>query len=127
MFETIEEIASIAACGMAALSAIGGFVAALFKNRKNKKIAETAIAISDIADLAKDKIVETEQKFKKSSPILKATGVDTGEIKKDAVMRYIQSRCNDSGIAFDEPYWSEQIEKYIDVMNVNKNKDGRKQ
>ena len=120
MFETMEEVISLAACGITALSAIGGLIASLAKGLKNKRLAAKAEAISDIAALAKEKIVETEKTFSKASQVLKATGVDTGEIKKSNVMDYIESRCIEKGVEFDESYWSNQIESLIEVMNANK-------
>ena len=120
MFETVEQIVSIAACVAAALSAAAGFIASLAKSFKNKKLARIAEATNDIADLAMEKVVETEKLFSKSAQILKATGVDTGEIKKEQVMNYIQLKCVEKGLKFDSAKWSEQGENLIKVMNANK-------
>ena len=122
MFETIEQIVSIAACIAAALSAVAGFIASLAKSFKNKKLARIAEATNEIAELTMQKVVETEKLFSKSSQILKATGVDTGEIKKEQVMNYIQLECVEKGLAFDSVKWSERVENLIKVLNANKNK-----
>ncbi len=122
MFETVEQIVSIAACIVAALSAVAGFIASLAKCFKNKKLARIAEATNEIAELTMQKVVETEKLFSKSSQILKATGVDTGEIKKEQVMNYIQLKCVEKGLAFDSVKWSERVENLIKVLNANKNK-----
>ncbi len=120
MFDTVEQIVSIVACGAAALSAIAGFIASLAKSFKNKKLARIAEATNEIADLAMEKVVETEKLFSKSAQILKATGVDTGEIKKEQVMSYIELKCVEKGIDFDAEKWSARVENLIKVMNANK-------
>ncbi len=120
VFDTVEHIFSIAACGAAALSAIAGFFASLAKSIKNKKLARIAEATNEIAELAMEKVVETEKLFSKSSQILKATGVNTGEIKKGQVMSYIQAKCAEKKVAFDSIKWSEQVDNLIKVMNANK-------
>lgn len=120
MFETVEQIVSIAACIAAALSAVVGFIASLAKSFKNKKLARIAEATNEIAELTMQKVVETEKLFSKSAQILKATGVDTGEIKKEQVMNYIQLKCVEKGLKFDSVKWSERVEDLIKVMNTNK-------
>lgn len=120
MFETVEQIVSIVMCGAAALSAIAGFIASLAKSFKNKKLARIAEATNEVADLVMEKVVETEKLFSKSSQILKASGVNTGEIKKEQVMSYIEVKCAEKGIKFDSDKWSEQVENLIKVMNANK-------
>ena len=122
MFETVEQIVSIAACIAAALSAVAGFIASLAKSFKNKKLARIAEATNEIAELTMQKVVETEKLFSKSAQIRKATGVDTGEIKKEQVMNYIQLKCVEKGLAFDSVKWSERVENLIKVLNANKNK-----
>lgn len=122
MFETVEQIVSVIACIAALLSAIAGFIASLAKSFKNKKLARIAEATNEIADLAMEKVVETEKLFSKSAQILIATGVNTGEIKKEQVMSYIEVKCAEKGIEFDSDKWSERVENLIKVMNANKNK-----
>ncbi len=120
MFDTVEQIISIAACAAAVVSAIAGLLASLAKSIKNKKLARIAEATNEIASLAMDKVVETEKLFAKSSQILKATGVNTGEIKKEQVMSYIQTKCAEKKVDFDADKWSEQVDNLIKVMNANK-------
>ncbi len=120
MFNMIEQLIGIIACGAAALSAIAGLIASLAKSVKSKKLARIAQATNEIAELVMEKVVETEQAFSKSSQILKATGVDTGEMKKEQVMNYIQTMCAERKVRFDADKWSEQVDGLIKVMNANK-------
>ncbi len=120
MFDTVEQIISIAACGAAAVSAIAGLLASLAKGIKNKKLAHIAEATNEIAELAMEKVVETEKLFSKSSQILKATGVNIGEIKKEQVMSYIQAKCVEKKVAFDAEKWSERVDNLIKVMNADR-------
>lgn len=120
MVETIEEIISIVVGGLALLSALTGFIFSAVKNCKNKKIAKAAQTANEITELAAKKVAEVEKLFSQASNVLKAVGVKTGEIKKESVMTFIQGSCVEKGISFDSDYWSEKVEKLVDVLNTNK-------
>lgn len=121
MFESIEEILSIAVGCLALLSALIGYIVTLIKNGKNKKLVKAAETVNEIAELATEKVVEVEKLFSQAANVLKAVGVKTGEIKKESVMTYIEGRCVEKGILFDEEYWSERVEKLVSVLNAAKN------
>lgn len=120
MFETIEGILSVAIGGCALLSAITGFIVSLVKNCKNKKLVRVAETVDEIVGLATEKVVEIEQTYSKAAAVLKASGVSTGELKKENVMSYVESQCLEKGVAFDAQYWSERIERIVSVMNATK-------
>ena len=120
MFENLEEIISIVLTSVAAVSALIGFIVSSVKNLKNKELAKRAEITNEVADLAKEKVIEIEKMYGQASQMLKAMGFSTGEIKKENVINYIKSQCSDKGIKFDSEYWSEQVEGFIRVMNVNK-------
>ena len=118
MFETIEQILSVALGGFALLSAVTGLIVSLLKNCKNKKIAGTAEKINGITELAVQKVIEVEKLFSQASSVLKAVGIKTGEIKKESVMTYLEGCCMEQKIAFDSDYWAEKSEKLVEVLNA---------
>lgn len=120
MFETIEEILSVATGSVAFISALIGFIISYVKGEKNKKLAQTAEKTIEISELATDKVVEIEKLYSQAATVLKAVGVSTGAIKKENVMNYIESKCVEKGVAFDSEYWSEKVEKLVEVLNTNK-------
>ncbi len=123
MFETIEEILSVAAAASAAISMLIGFIVTTIKSIKNKKNAKSAETTNDINKSAMEKVIEIEKIFSQASHVLKATGIKTGEIKKENVLNFIRSQCAERGIEFDSDYWSAQIESFISIMNVSKSRD----
>lgn len=118
--DQIELIASAVAAGVAFLSALTGFIISLIKSIKNARRAETAQATIDVENLAVSKITDVEKVYSQAANILKSMGVKTGAIKKENVMNYIESKCSEKGIKFDEAYWSKQVESLVGIMNVNK-------
>lgn len=120
MVETIEEIISIVLGGLALLSALTGFIFSAVKNCKNKKIAKAAQTANEITELAAQKVAEVEKLFSQATYVLKAAGIKTGEIKKESVMTFIKGSCIEKGITFDADYWSEKVEKLVEVLNTNK-------
>ena len=42
----------------------------------------------------------------------------TGEIKKESVMAYIQSRCAEKNIKFGAGCWSDRVEKLVNILNA---------
>ena len=100
------------------LSAVTGLIVSLLKNCKNKKIAETVEKINGITELAVQKVIDVEKLFSQAASVLKAVGIKTGEIKKESVMTYLEGCCMEQKIAFDSDYWSEKIEKLVEVLNA---------
>lgn len=118
--DMIEIIISAAMAGVAFLSALLGFIISLIKAIKNGRRADGVQATMDIEDLAIDKITNVEKIYSQASKIMKNMGVKTGEIKKDNVMNYIESKCAEKGIKFDREYWSNQVEELVQLINVNR-------
>ena len=120
MSEIIRQIMSIAAYAAAILSAVAGFIVSLAKSIKNKKLARIAEAVNEISELVAEKVAETEELFSSSAQTLKAEDKNTGEIKKERVMSFIESKCAEKGVKFDSEKWSNLIENLLKVMNGNK-------
>ena len=51
--------------------------------------------------------------------MLKVMGITTGAIKKENVMNFIESKCNERNINFDSEYWSATVEKIVSLMKEN--------
>ena len=72
-------------------------------------------------------MAEIENLYSQASNMLKVMGITTGAIKKENVMNFIESKCNERNINFDSEYWSATVEKIVSLMNIGKEamkKDG---
>ena len=127
MFNIIEEVISIIVGSILLITTFIGFIVSVIKSFRNKKLASTVQKTNDITDLAIDKVAEIENLYSQASNMLKVMGITTGEIKKENVMNFIESKCNERNINFDSEYWSATVEKIVSLMNIGKEamkKDG---
>ena len=120
MFETVQSILTFCVAAATIISMASAFVIAFLKNVESKKLAAAARKTNEIAELAKARIMEVEHLYSRANDALKAYGVKTGEIKKEGVMWYLESKCVEKHIKFDPAYWSDQIESLIKIMNIKK-------
>ena len=118
--DQIELIASAIAAGVVFLSTVIGFIISLIKAVKNAGRAKFETATNEIENLTISKVIDIEKLYSQVSKILHSAGLKTGEIKKENVMNYIETQCNEKKIDFNREYWSNQIEELVKVMNVNK-------
>lgn len=123
MFDMLEEIISIIVGSVLLLSTLVGFIVSIVKSFKNKKLANNAQTINEITSLASDKVIEIEKLYSQAAQVLKVMGIQTGAIKKESVMNFIENKCAQKGINFDYDFWSAEVEKLITVMNTNKEAD----
>lgn len=123
MFDMLEEIISIIVGSVLLLSTLVGFIVSIVKSFKNKKLANNAQTINEITSLASDKVIEIEKLYSQAAQVLKVMGIQTGAIKKESVMNFIENKCTQKGINFDYDFWSAEVEKLITVMNTNKEAD----
>ena len=120
MFETVQAVLTFCVAVATAVSTGSAFVVAFLKNMKNKRLAAIAKKTNEISELAKARIMDVENLYSQANDALKASGIKTGELKKENVMCYLEGRCADKGVKFDPAYWSEQIESLIKIMNIKK-------
>ncbi len=116
MIEVIETVIGICIGCLTVISLVAGIIVKLFKNSKNKKLAETAKMAEEIGKFAEAAINEIENIDIKTQSN-QVQHIKTGMQKKLEVMEAIEEFCKQKGILFDRKYWSEKVDKIVEQMN----------
>ncbi|MGN0805249.1 MAG: hypothetical protein ACI4MS_07690 [Candidatus Coproplasma sp.] len=78
-----------------------------------KTESERLTIMNELLSEARNAVIKAEELYKDTDAVLKAQGKSSGALKKDKVMTELHQLCFEKGIAFDESYWSEEIEHIV--------------
>lgn len=95
--------------------AIIALVKAIKKYKAAKTEAEKQAAINEMATAAKSFIANAEELYKDVDRVLKTQGKSAGSLKKKDVMSELQTLANSKGYEFDSEFWSEQVDKIVNL------------
>lgn len=80
--------------------------------------AETSSATVDMLSVMTQLVEAAEVLYDDVSEVLKDNGSSAAEVKKDSVMSKLLAYAIENGYAFDEDYWSEQIDSLIATTKI---------
>lgn len=109
----INEIISVVVSCVGVLATAISVIIGIVKNIKNKDANFNLASVMSIGEKAMEFIADAEKKF--------ATIRKSGVTKKEVVLTKINNLCIELGITYDETYWSEKVDAYLELTkSVNK-------
>lgn len=92
------------------ISTLSFIIKTVISDSKAKKEERKLTDIINISDTILGFIEEAEKKF--------ATTKKSGETKKEVVMTKVNNMCITLGLPFEEEYWSEKVDAYLELTKV---------
>ncbi len=117
MIQIIETVLGICIGCLTVVSLVAGIIVKLFRNSKNKKLEETAKMAEEISKFAEAAINEIEN-IDIRTQSNQVHHIKTGMRKKLEAMEAIEEYCKHKGIMFDREFWSEEVDKIVEQMNL---------
>lgn len=113
----VKEIITIVSAGALAILYIVLAVIAIFKKVKSGEKINAEDITNAMAEIAKDVmplVGAAEIAFKS------VAGMKTGTLKLKDVLNDIKDKCVEKGITFDKSYWTDFIQKAVELININR-------
>lgn len=97
------------------IPAIIAFVKSYKKYKQAKTEAEKEAAVNEMTTAAKTFIANAEELYKEVDGVLKTQNKSAGSLKKKDVMSELQTLASSKGYEFDPEFWSEKVDKIVEL------------